>query len=81
MTLSTNLAATADNAVVTASKLNVTCNTAGINNVGSFPKHEAAMILYDRADITADPLVMDSGATDHMTPGACVLFLISPTRT
>lgn len=44
---------------------------AALNNVEPPSREpEAALLLYDRADVAAEPWLMDSGATDHMTPWA-----------
>jgi hypothetical protein len=46
-----------------------TQNNATVNNVESSSTDDNARIFfYDRADIAAEPWLMDSGATDHMTP-------------
>ena len=46
-----------------------TQNNAAVNNVeSSSTECDAQIFFYDRADIAAEPWLMDSGATDHMTP-------------
>ena len=43
--------------------------TAAINNVAvATSKFNSTIFFYDRADIAAEPWLMDSSATDHMTP-------------
>ena len=50
-------------------KSNASSTSAAVNNVQtSSPEYESAICFYDWADISAESWLMDSGATDHMTP-------------
>ena len=50
-------------------KPNASSTSAAVNNVQtSSPEYESTIYFYDRADISAESWLMDSGATDHMTP-------------
>ena len=46
-----------------------TQSNVAVNNVeSSSTEYDSTIFFYDRADIAAEPWLMDSGATDHMTP-------------
>ena len=69
MSLSTDLAAITGSTVILAKKSNAGVSVAVVNNVETpSPEYKSTVYFYDRADIAAEPWLMDSGATDHMTP-------------
>ena len=55
-------------------------SSATVNNVesSSSPENETTIYFYNQSNISAEYWLMDSGATDHMTPWATDFLTYTP---